>query len=167
MKKIAILILIVNSLILLSQTKGNESFFPDLQSEIGKHFPIENLTNEKGESFSSEYLKGKVTFINFWFTTCAPCIEEIPFLNKIKNNLDSDINFIGITFDTKERVEKFLLKNNFYFSQITNMKAEMESLVRRYPMSFIIDKQGNIKRIIGKVREDNYQLVQQQILDEN
>ena len=166
MKKIAVIFLTISTIVLFGQTIGNESHFPDLQNKIGKHFPIEDLKNENGEKYKSDYLNGNVTFINFWFTTCEPCLEEMPLLNKLEYQLNSDINFVGITFDTKVKVEKFMLKNSFFSKQITDMSPEMQSLVKRYPMSFIINKDGNIKRIIGIINKDNYEEIKQQILDE-
>ena len=166
MKKIWTIFLIINGLLLFGQIKGDESYFPDLQGEIGKHFPIEDLKDENGKKYTIDYLNGKTTFINFWFTTCEPCLIEMPLLNRLKKQLESEAYFVGVTFDTKEKVEKFLLKNNFFSNQITDMNPEMQSLVRRYPMSFIINKEGIIKRIIGKINEDNFEVIKQQILDE-
>jgi thiol-disulfide isomerase/thioredoxin len=61
-------------------------------------------------------LKGKPTLIN-WFTNCAPCIEEIPVLNKIMNDNKDRFNFVAITFDDKEKVSK-LLKRKFDFTHM-------------------------------------------------
>ena len=48
-----------------------------------KEFPKFDLNTLMDNSFSSERLIGKPTMINFWFTRCAPCIDEMPVLNKI------------------------------------------------------------------------------------
>ena len=68
-------------------------------------------------SFSSDQLIGKPTMINFWFTRCAPCIDEMPVLNKIKEKYKDDFNFIAITYEKKEDVEKYkdyTIYDNFY-----------------------------------------------------
>ena len=49
-----------------------------------KEFPKFDLNTLMDKNFNSEQLKGKPTMINFWFTRCAPCIDEMPVLNKIK-----------------------------------------------------------------------------------
>jgi thiol-disulfide isomerase/thioredoxin len=46
-------------------------------SDYGKQLPeMSNWLNGKKISFTE--LNGKPTLINFWFTTCAPCIDEMP-----------------------------------------------------------------------------------------
>jgi len=64
-----------------------------------------------------------LSWYNFWFIACKPCIAEIPELNEIhdkyKNN--KDVVFASITFDKKDKVEKFLKNTpikyavDFYF----------------------------------------------------
>lgn len=50
--------------------------FPDLEYRIGQHFPIEEYKDEDGNNFSPDALLGKNTLINFWSTTCVPCIKD-------------------------------------------------------------------------------------------
>ncbi len=84
----------------------------DLHAEqrklIGGHFPIESFKDETGKVFLPEHLKGKLSIINFWFTSCPPCIEEIPDLYKLKKEFGDSVNFIAITFESRKKVEKFL-----------------------------------------------------------
>jgi cytochrome c biogenesis protein CcmG, thiol:disulfide interchange protein DsbE len=55
--------------------------FAEYKDKEFPKFELNTLTNGK---FDSDKLKGKPTLINFWFTKCAPCIDEMPVLNKIK-----------------------------------------------------------------------------------
>ena len=41
-----------------------------------------NFKDVNGNKLNKKDLKGKVIVINFWFTTCQPCIQEIPLLNE-------------------------------------------------------------------------------------
>ena len=69
----------------IKDKKTDENFTTDPLSEFkNKEFPSFDLKTVLGENFKSEQLKGKPTMINFWFTRCAPCIDEMPILNKIK-----------------------------------------------------------------------------------
>ncbi len=59
----------------------NESFFKNITGESLPDFTAKNLS---GISYSANKLKnGKVTFLSFWFESCAPCIAEIPNLNRL------------------------------------------------------------------------------------
>ena len=71
---------------------------------------LENIENFK---------KDKPSVINFWFTSCFPCILEMPYLEKMRNKYSENINFIGITFNSKKEIEKFEKKHSFNFTHIT------------------------------------------------
>ncbi|MCS3871221.1 thiol-disulfide isomerase/thioredoxin [Chryseobacterium ginsenosidimutans] len=153
MKTITLFLLIIN----LSLTAQQRQFFtqPDLENKIGKHFPIENYKNQENSNFNVDDLKGKMSFINFWSTTCEPCITELPYLNKMKETLGNKANFIAITQDNKDKVEKFLAKREFNFLHITDSGQELKSYfpILRNPMTFIVDKNGNIQEITGIIDE--------------
>jgi hypothetical protein len=42
---------------------------------IGKDFKPFNLTAVSGKKYTQDNLKGKITFIEFWFEACSPCIS--------------------------------------------------------------------------------------------
>ena len=134
---------------------------PDLENKIGKHFPIENYKKQDGSSFNSDDLKGKITLINFWSTTCEPCIKELPYLNKLKESLQNKANFIAITYDNKEKVDKFLTKHEFNFQHITDSGQELKSYfpILRNPMTFLIDNNGDVKEITGIVDETKFDMI--------
>lgn len=159
MKTITLFLIMISSFIIAQQRHFQT--LPDLEKKIDQHFPIENYKNSKGENFTSNELKGKMTLINFWSTTCEPCIKELPYLNKLKETLGEKVNFIAITQDNNEKVEKFLAKQNFNFQHITNSLQELKSYfsLLRNPMTFIVDKNGNIKEIIGIVDETKFDTI--------
>lgn len=88
----------------------------------GKKFPFENLTTIDGKQLNFGDLNGKPTLINFWFTQCYPCLEEIPVLNLIKEEFKDKINFVSITYDSKEKVLKLFEKVKYDFIHLTDQK---------------------------------------------
>lgn len=46
------------------------------QTYIGKKYPAFVSVTMEGDTISEKMLSGKVTFLNFWFEACAPCIAE-------------------------------------------------------------------------------------------
>jgi cytochrome c biogenesis protein CcmG, thiol:disulfide interchange protein DsbE len=113
-----------------------------------KEFPKFDLNTLVDKNFNSEKLKGKPTMINFWFTKCAPCIDEMPILNKIKEKYKDDFNFIAITYEKKEDVEKFLKKHPFDFEHLINAKDFTDQLgIQGYPMNLFLDKDGVLKYV--------------------
>ncbi len=164
MKKFALIILIINSFLCLAQRKMFNRF-PDLENKMGTHFPIEIFKKNDSKNYSSSYLKGKPTLVNFWSTTCEPCLEELPYLKEIETTLGSKVNFVAITYDSKEKVNKFLSKKSFNFLHITDALPQLKLLlpIIRNPMSFIIDRNGNIKEIYGSINGDNLELIEESL----
>lgn len=124
---------------------------------IGKEFPIENEITIDGKTISLENLKGKPTLINLWFTTCAPCIEEMPVLSVLKTKYGGKFNFLSITMDSESKVKKLLEKHTFNFDHIVNSKKLTSNLgFNGYPVNLFLNKNGVVKKIEGNV---NYTLV--------
>lgn len=127
------------------------------KSIIGKEYPIESETTLDGKKISLNDLKGKPTLVNLWFTSCAPCIEEMPVLNELKSKYGEKFNFLSITFDSESKVKKFLEKHKFEFTHIVNSKKLTEKLgFEGYPVNLFLDKNGVVKIIKGNV---NYEIV--------
>lgn len=71
--------------------------------------PAFTLYNLDGEPVTTEDLKGKTLFINFWATWCKPCRKEIPLLTEMQEKYTDDgLEIVGIAIDNKESVTKFL-----------------------------------------------------------
>lgn len=104
------------------------------------------ITDIQGNLYTSESLKGKVIILDFWFTSCAPCIEEIPELNKILEEFGTDeVAYFGITFSEKQKVEKFLERVTYDYTIIADAKDLCDKFgIRFYPTTLIIDKKGKI-----------------------
>ena len=64
--------------------------------------PEMNLQDLLGKSWTLASLKGKSTFVNVWATYCAPCMEELPYVQKL---YELSLNHDGvqvITFNVDE-----------------------------------------------------------------
>lgn len=98
--------------------------------------------------------KTKPYFVNMWYVNCAPCVAEIPDLNKLSLEYKDSVNFIGLTFDNAVFVEKFLQKTPFNFVQIPNQKELLTKMqINSYPTSFILDKDGNFVSFVNYQNE--------------
>ena len=107
------------------------------------------LNQLDGETLDFEELKGKVVFINFWATWCAPCVAEMPSINSLykiyKDN--PEVVFIMINVENKEeKVRKFIKKKKFsfpiYLPNASQIPRVYES--KGIPTTFVIDKDGYI-----------------------
>jgi peroxiredoxin len=104
------------------------------------------LTDIKGEVHSLETLKDKIIVVDFWFINCAACIKEIPDLNKLKSEYETDdIEWFAVTYDLKERVERFLDRMKFDYTIVPDSKHLTDRFdIRFYPTTLIIDENRKI-----------------------
>lgn len=94
--------------------------FKALIGTMAKDF---TLTDLNGKQVKLSSLKSNVVVINFWFTGCPPCVEEIPQLNKLTSMYNkSGVKFLAITFDKPEIVRNFQKDHDFKFQLLADAK---------------------------------------------
>lgn len=68
--------------------------------DVGDKFPdftVETYESSYKEStFSTENVRGKVLVINFWYTTCGVCIDEMPHLEALKKQFGEQIEILAL-----------------------------------------------------------------------
>lgn len=113
---------------------------------LNSQFPYINLESLGGERFSSNDFKDQFIVINWWATSCAPCIKEIPGLNDLveKYNNNKNVRFIAITDDPQKKIMSFLKNKDFKY-EMTFADSETRNLFgNSYPINIIIDHKGKI-----------------------
>jgi len=115
---------------------------------LNKELPNQILYTIDNKEVSLNNLVGKPTVLNFWFTACKPCIDEMPILNKIMKKYSDKVNFISITYEKKEDVELFLKNHQFDFLTIVGADKFIDQLgIQSFPKNIFIDKNGIVKNI--------------------
>jgi thiol-disulfide isomerase/thioredoxin len=104
--------------------------------------------DQKGNVVSSNELRGKVVFINFWATWCPPCRAEMPALNELYEQFKSDNRIVFLFMnedDNAEKVNAFMSSNHYSFPVATragNISAEMFG--GTLPTTIVLDKEGRM-----------------------
>jgi len=117
-----------------------------LKSMIGQQAPDFSLTDLSGKKWTLSELKGKVVVLNFWFTSCPPCIQEMPDLNKLtKAYKADDVVFLALTFNDVKHVERFLSSHEYDYTILTDSHdTDVAYKINSWPTSIVIDKQGKV-----------------------
>lgn len=104
------------------------------------------VTTLDGDHLKLSELRGKVVVLNFWFTKCGPCKQEMPDLNDLaKEFKDKEVVFLAITFNKKEMIQEFLKTNSFNYTIAPNANDVITMYgVQSYPTSIVINKEGEI-----------------------
>lgn len=135
---------------LLGLTVGNKIGNICINKEIG--------IVGSNDTFSVAENRGKVTIINFWYTTCTPCVQELPHFNSLYEEYSEEISIIAIHEATgyknnPENVEQFVETqfagysimfgyddyNDPYYSKLVS--------VQTFPVTIIVDQEGIISNV--------------------
>lgn len=110
-----------------------------------------SLPDQNGKTVTMESLKGKVVLIDFWATWCAPCLYEIPFMQKLEKELEgTDFVIVGISIDEDKNKEKWLKmlkeKNIGGIQLFASGFGEVAQFyqVTTIPRYMVIDRNGKI-----------------------
>ena len=115
---------------------------------LNKPLPTFRFKSLNNQTISWEDLKGKPVIINMWFTTCAPCIAEMPELNALQQKYkNTDIVFLAMTYETRDKVADFLKKNIFTFQHIPEVKSYCELFTNNYPVNIFVDRKGTVLEV--------------------
>ena len=106
-------------------------------------------------------LRGRVVLINFWASWCPPCRDEAPDLQALHEVYkDAGLVVLGINIleSSRQKALDFIDEFALTYPNGEDIGQFIANLYRVEgpPESFLIDKQGNIKRfILGTLRFDD------------
>jgi peroxiredoxin len=109
--------------------------------------------------------RGKVVVLNFWATWCGPCVEEMPSLIEMSQQVKGKgVDVLGVSVDVDEAAYKsFLQKHGVKFLTVRDPEQKSSALygTTGWPETFIIDRKGVIRRkFVGPVNWEDPQIVQ-------
>ena len=121
-----------------------------------------------------------VTVVNFWFTTCSPCVGELGDLDALNKELaDKGGALIGVnafTLDGDETAiadakdvlaKKGATYQNVYFDSSSPAGAFTANIFA-FPTTYVVDRNGNIvgEPIVGAITEKNQAETLQSLIDQ-
>lgn len=121
--------------------------------------------NKESFLYPSEFINydpNKPTFLALWFIECKGCINELPYINVLKEQFATDINFIALTFNERNEVKEFLKTNRFDSIHLSDNNLVDSLGDFAYPRIFLLDKEQRIKWSTSGLDEtevDGYQVV--------
>ncbi|HEU5168738.1 MAG TPA: TlpA disulfide reductase family protein [Chitinophagaceae bacterium] len=139
-----------------------EAFKNSLLNKPVKSF---RLTDLNGRKWNSKELSGKTVIINFWFTACKPCIQEMIYLNKlVEENKDSSVVFIAPAPENETQIKKFLKKYAFEYNIIPSSTDFISAMnIENFPTHLVIDKEGIIRQVFIGYADDIKEKLQSEI----
>lgn len=135
--------------------------------------PQATFTLLSGEKLALSALKGKVTIVNFWATSCTTCVHEMPQMVETYEKLHSKgLEFIAVAmkYDPPMYVKNFAETRKLPFKVAMDSDGSVAKAfqsVQLTPTTFVLDKHGEvIRKYVGEPDWKAFQeLLEQSIKD--
>ena len=149
------LLVAVIALAVLFLLKQNNSYLKFSPLETGRPAPNFTLPGLDGKMVSLSNYQGHVVLVNIWATWCPPCVDEMPSMERLYQELkDENFEIVAISIDAMgaEAVAPFMEKNKLNFAALLDPEGTIKSVyqITGVPESFIVNKKGIlVEKIIG------------------
>ena len=153
----------------------------DANGDVQKFPSFEGKDLDGNEVKSDELFSANaVTVVNFWFTTCSPCVGELGNLDALNKELaEKGGALIGVntfTLDGDEAAiseakdvlaKKGATYQNVYFDS-DGEAGKFTANIFAYPTTYVIDRNGNIvgEPIVGAITEQKQAETLQKLIDQ-
>ena len=117
---------------------------------------------QDGKEYSLSQFKGKVVLINFFTFFCGPCRQEMPHLSQMSQELKGQgFQTLGIGLSsTPEQLKQIVTQLGLAYPVLEGNDAVSKAYggVELVPLTFIIDKQGNIAhKVLGARSKEEFE----------
>ena len=97
--------------------------------------------------------KGKILLVNFWAPWCPPCVEEMPELAALQNEMAAkNLQIVGIGIDSPSNIKQFAEKHQVSYPllvagmQGTELSREMGNQAGGLPFTVLLDPTGQVRK---------------------
>ena len=165
----------------MSMPAGSDTSTPPDDGSMQKFPAFEGKDLDGNTVKSDELFSGNtVTVVNFWFTTCNPCVGELAELDALNKELaEKGGSLIGIntfTLDGDEAAiseaknvlaKKGATYQNVYFDS-DGEAGKFTTNIFAYPTTYVVDRSGNIvgEPIVGAITEKKQAETLQKLIEQ-
>ena len=165
----------------MSMPAGSDTSTPPDDGSMQKFPAFEGKDLDGNTVKSDELFSGNaVTVVNFWFTTCNPCVGELAELDALNKELaEKGGSLIGVntfTLDGDETAiseakdvlaKKGATYQNVYFDS-DGEAGKFTTNIFAYPTTYVVDRSGNIvgEPIVGAITEKKQAETLQKLIDQ-
>ncbi len=117
---------------------------------VGDRAPRFDVTTDSGKRLTASDFGGKVLVLNFWATWCPPCVDEMPSLQAMAQQLaPKGVVVLGVSVDRNQAAyRRFLQQAKISFPTARDPGSDIsaEYGTFKYPETYVIDSQGRVRQ---------------------
>lgn len=114
------------------------------------HFSAPPL-QASGRTLNSQELRGKVVYVDFWASWCAPCRQSFPVLEQLwSTHRERGLVVVGVNQDDRvEDAQRFLERTSASFPLVLDPEHRIAAAfkVAGMPSGILIDRQGMVRYV--------------------
>jgi thiol-disulfide isomerase/thioredoxin len=134
--------------------------------EVGSRAPSFDLPGAVKPVRFADF-KGRVVYVDFWASWCAPCKQSFPWMNDMQAKYGPrGFSVVGINVDQKrEDADKFLVSTpaNFLVAYDTTGKVAEIYQPKGMPTSFLIGADGKVRAVHIGFKDSNREELEREI----
>lgn len=154
----AIMAVLLLSLVVVIHER--REYGPESDREVERALSVMGVTPASGPAADIELealsgghmnlndLSGKVVFLNFWATWCAPCVAEMPAMQRLADELGGDgLSVVAVNVrEYREPVQAFVERLELEYTVLLDFegRATRDYNIRGYPTTVIIGRDGQL-----------------------
>ncbi len=137
-------------------TTSKENVSINFPNEVAPEF---ELTDLEGKKIKLSDYQGKVVVLDFWTTTCGPCLASFPKMQELVNNYKNEkVAFFFININrfkdvkaAQEKLNFFIKKKGYDFQVLTDFEKKVSEnyKITHVPTKIVIDKTGKVISVDG------------------
>lgn len=137
----------------------------EMNASMAGNFESFTMQDVYGNEYTEDLLKGhKVTMVNIWETHCNPCVEEMPYLQEIVEENDSDdFQIVGLLGDgilngqindakvdeAKRIMETLGVKYTVLVPSPEIYEGVIKGKIQAFPATVFLDENGNMLKFVS------------------
>lgn len=140
---------------------GNQHMMPaQAETSAVQNLLSQTLNDANGQPQSMAQWKNKTLIVNFWATWCPPCVDEMPELSALQQEIAAkNMQIVGIGIDSPSKIAQFSAEYKISYPLYaggmhgTELARQLGNQSGGLPFTILIDRHGQVKKTyLGRLK---------------
>lgn len=141
----------------------NSDAEPDVAdvAEVGEPAPAVTLKSFEGTDVTLASLQGKPVVINFWASTCVPCVKEMPLIERVYQELGDTVTFLGVdVFESPDLGREMIARTGVTYQQTVDPTNEVLTTFggTQLPHTVVLSADGTVAAVHNEAITEDAEL---------